>query len=1358
MNNTKLTTTLRILVLSIFFTLTSTMAIGQSFVLDVQYNPMSFTNDARTVISDPGRDGGISENAKHRYDNVITVNGVTVYAHLTLLEVKYADIRNFDDDSQTGDKKRFQPRIGSTKNNKDCYVRYQLEFFNAANDAPVFLYNYWVTGVDIDGSDSKNGYREFVEVSGYTSYQVDQNTMLTVTSDNNNGTTRFEGRKGSLSGVTFDNTASFIANYANANNKITFTLGITEEKVTERYFSIQLGAPDSDGPFDKPVIVTNPLPVAIDDIGIPVNTYTGGVSVSNVLDNDLFDGAAIVPSQVNISLISGASHSGVKLNTSTGQVNVDSGTPIGTYYLTYKICMKDDADACDLANVTVEVVQLKADIEIVKTASKEEIKPGETFTYTISVTNNGPGAAQTVKVQDVLPWAVDFISASPSSGNWDAPQWNIGTLSSGATETLTLTVKSKTTAAGNIVNTATASTATQESNYQNNTSNKTVVVIPLRADVEVVKTASKESIKPGETFNYTISVENKGPDAAYEVKVQDILPNSLDLVEADPSIGTWNAPNWTIGTLASGITKTMTLTVSAKSSAAGNIVNTATVSTTTVESNYQNNTSNKTVQVTPLKADVEVVKTASKESIVPGETFNYTISVENKGPDAAYEVKVRDVLPSSLTFVEADPSIGTWNAPNWTIGTLASGVTKTLTLTVTAKSNAAGNIVNTATVSTTTVESNYQNNTSNKTVQVSLLSADLEVTKTASKNPVKPGETFTYTITLKNNGPNTAANVIVEDVLPSSLNLVEVNPSEGTWNAPNWSVGNLSNGATKTLSMTVSVKSDASGNIVNTAKATSTTSDTNSENNTATKTVQVSDLSADLALTKTASKNPVEPGETFIYTLSVKNNGPDAAEEVKVRDILPNSLDFVEATPSTGTWTAPDWTIGTLASGVTKTINLTVKVKEIASGSIVNTATVTSTTADPDIENNSSTKVVPIEIVELSADLEITKTASKNVVNPGESFIYVITVKNNGPDAASAVKVRDLLPSSLNLNEVNPSVGTWSAPDWTIGNLANGATKTLSLSVSVKADASGSITNTAVVSSTTPDPDSENNSSTKTISVEDPDDIVNHFPASGYGTLAFEDLWPGKGDYDFNDLVLDYQFEIITNTNNKVDRVKGTFIIKAFGATLENGFGFQLSDNISASDLSVSGYSLTENFIRLSGNGTESRQTKPTIIVYDNAFNQMAHPGIGTGVNTEPSAPYVTPDTIQIIIDFPANKYSYNDLDISNFNPFLIVNLDRSMEVHLPDYPPTDLADRSHFKTFADNTNPSAGIYYKTENNLPWAIHIYENFAYPSEKKDIMWSHLKFVEWASSGGTSFSDWYQDKAGYRNNSNIYQPPF
>jgi LruC domain-containing protein len=266
-----------------------------------------------------------------------------------------------------------------------------------------------------------------------------------------------------------------------------------------------------------------------------------------------------------------------------------------------------------------------------------------------------------------------------------------------------------------------------------------------------------------------------------------------------------------------------------------------------------------------------------------------------------------------------------------------------------------------------------------------------------------------------------------------------------------------------------------------------------------------------------------------------------------------------------------------------------------------------------------------------------------------------------------------------------------------------------------------------------------------------------NYPATGFGTLAYEDLWPGKGDYDFNDLVIDYQFNILINTSNNVEKVTGTFIIKAFGASFENGFGFQLADAIDPADLTVTGYELTESFIDLGSNGTESGLSIPTIIVYDNAYNQMEHPGVGIGVNTTPGAPYVTPDTLVITIDFKPNTYSFNDLDIANFNPFLIVNKERTHEVHLPYYKPTAKANTDLFGQWEDDSNPATNRYYVNDKNLPWAINIYESFDYPIEKQEIIWAHLKFAEWAMSGGVLFPDWYKNLTGYRNESLIYQVP-
>lgn len=278
-----------------------------------------------------------------------------------------------------------------------------------------------------------------------------------------------------------------------------------------------------------------------------------------------------------------------------------------------------------------------------------------------------------------------------------------------------------------------------------------------------------------------------------------------------------------------------------------------------------------------------------------------------------------------------------------------------------------------------------------------------------------------------------------------------------------------------------------------------------------------------------------------------------------------------------------------------------------------------------------------------------------------------------------------------------------------------------------------------------------------TIQVSVLEGTTNYYPALGFGTLGFEDLWPSKGDYDFNDLVIDYQFEIHSNIYNYVDNVVATFTIKAFGAGFENGFGFQLPSTINQNDITVTGYSLTDNLVTLNGNGTEANQTVATIIVYDNAYKQMEHPGFGTGVNTDPSAPYVTPVTIVINITFANNTYTINDLNISNFNPFIFVNKYRAQEVHLPDYPPTDLVNMGLFGTADDDSDPSMNRYYKTENNLPWAINIYDTFDYPIEKQQIVSAYLKFAPWAISEGVDYSDWYKDLPGYRENNLIYSQP-
>jgi LruC domain-containing protein len=267
--------------------------------------------------------------------------------------------------------------------------------------------------------------------------------------------------------------------------------------------------------------------------------------------------------------------------------------------------------------------------------------------------------------------------------------------------------------------------------------------------------------------------------------------------------------------------------------------------------------------------------------------------------------------------------------------------------------------------------------------------------------------------------------------------------------------------------------------------------------------------------------------------------------------------------------------------------------------------------------------------------------------------------------------------------------------------------------------------------------------------------FLNKFPAAGYGTLAFEDLWPARGDYDFNDLIIDYQFRTITNKDNFVSEIQADFAVRAIGASFKNGFGFQFpNNNVSPGDIEVSGYNVNGSYITLSSNGLESQQNRPTVIVFENAFDILPRVGGEMGVNTDPDASVTEPDTVKIVIKIVTNKYTINQVNIANFNPFIMVNQVRGKEIHLADFPPTSLVDQTYFNSMHDNSDASTGRYYKTNDNLPWAINIYQSLDYPSEKSGIIKAYLKFPIWAETNGEQFSDWYLDKEGYRNADYIY----
>ena len=255
------------------------------------------------------------------------------------------------------------------------------------------------------------------------------------------------------------------------------------------------------------------------------------------------------------------------------------------------------------------------------------------------------------------------------------------------------------------------------------------------------------------------------------------------------------------------------------------------------------------------------------------------------------------------------------------------------------------------------------------------------------------------------------------------------------------------------------------------------------------------------------------------------------------------------------------------------------------------------------------------------------------------------------------------------------------------------------------------------------------------------------------GSLAFEDMWPFEGDYDFNDLVMDYQYKKVLSANMRVQELEARYTLRAVGGYYHNGFGIELPFT-SSTVQSISGNVLRDRYVQTNSNGTESGQTNTVVIVFEDAYDIMSPLGTGQLVNVREKEGYIEPVEMIVNIDFTDFQVFNSQVVSENINPFIIVNKNRGHEVHLPGQAPTDLVDESIFGTNSDNSKPNNQRYYVTAQQLPWAIDISRSFEYPVENTAINKAHKNFATWAESNGSIFSDWYYNKGGYRESKFIY----
>ncbi len=809
----------------------------------------------------------------------------------------------------------------------------------------------------------------------------------------------------------------------------------------------------------------------------------------------------------------------------------------------------DEVPDGDLSNnektVTVSS-SLGSDVSIVKTQSPSNgsVAIGGEMTYTLTPRWNGgvaPGSTgnNTITVTDTLGAGLTYTSAS--GDGWSCtPAGSVITCERPGPFSGTpfsnmpiITVK----AAASIVdgttlsNTAVIAAPEPDPTPSNNTSSVTATTTN-KTDLEMYKTTSLSvPVMVGTAFEYNLRVRNRGPlsvPVGDTITVTDTLPatitlNSIGAVSGWtcsannplPAAGATVTCTSTQGLNINGYTPAIPLNVVAN--AEGTISNQAclALTSTSVEENTPANNCNSAGVIatqTGNHADISITKTADKTTVQAGQPLTYTLTVSNAGPAVPATTLVKDTLSNligtaglqSISFNNANTTcsptgsfpkdVGSSNV-ECTIASLAVGATETITITVLPNNANAVDLsrVNTAIAySTDIADDDPTNNTANVTTNVTPV-VDLRVKKQAAPDPVNAGGPLTYTLTVINDGPSTATDVVIEDLLPAKASFISVDtgtcataPAAGDLGGPLiCQIPSLAKGQS-VLKYRIRPTIDAVGeDLVNTVKVSTATTESNTNNNTDSTTTPVIAPELDILVNKNDTPDPVDLGELVTYTIRIDNTGPSAGSNLSMVDVFPVNSD-ANAAPTAvfsyqggltvshdgvcvepaigataGTLTC-DWneatnkTFDAGARTVTYQMKSEVILNSNPTGTAFNKVTVKVDEEETQTTNNQVTEPTTTRRKTIATDLAGTKTASPKALVPGTEVVFTLGVENLGPEVSKGAQIIDPLPVGLTF--VSASAGCFEAAgtvSCAVGDLAVGDSVSFAITARVNDDFTG---------------------------------------------------------------------------------------------------------------------------------------------------------------------------------------------------------------------------------------------------------------------------------------------------------------
>lgn len=655
-------------------------------------------------------------------------------------------------------------------------------------------------------------------------------------------------------------------------------------------------------------------------------------------------------------------------------------------------------------------------------------------------------------------------------------------------------------------------------------------VQPTGADLSLRKLGPSGNATVGGTVTYTLRLENLGPDSVNgTVTVTDTLPNQITFISA-------SGPGWscsrsgstvtctTSGTFGVGYFPDITISISPRNGAVGNMVNTACVAVSNPADNVPaNNCSSATTTVVTSSADVSITASVSPASGYTGQTFTYTYTITNSGPGLASSVSfATEVHPDNANTINTtqgscsiESGYPTPRHITCSLGNMASGTSATITLQQ--RVFLQGTVVNTATVSSPTGDPNFANNSAS-TNYASLAGADMQIQVAHSPASPTAGSPLTYTLTVFNAGLSATNGTVVTHTLPAGTIFLSATPSAGSCSQASGLVTcNLGNSPIfSSVTIGITVRPTTAGVLTTTSSVSSGLFDYDTSNNNVTHNVNVAAADVDLVLNLTDNPDPAAQFSAVSYSLSITNARSSQATGVVLTTNLPAGFSFQSASISRGSCSQASGTvtcnIGSL--DFNETITATVNMLSGAPGIYNGSATVTLNEADFDSSNNSDTETTTVRI---GADLSVSLSDSPDPVPIGGNLTYTASVANSpssAPDAAVVLTVT--LPSNTTFVSATPAQGSCTQAGTLVTcNLGSvGPAVTVPVTIVVTTTAPGTITASASVSGAEPDPNAANNSaSTQT--------VVAGSPA----LVLTKDVLPGGTQPPDTDLTFNISFE-----------------------------------------------------------------------------------------------------------------------------------------------------------------------------------------------------------------------------------------